>query len=300
MHKTIHPMLAGSLPPEKLKELWNNPDWICEEKIDGSRYVLQYDSHGIPLLTSRKRSVKTNEMVDKTQNLMGYVCEKNVKFKNTIIDGEIQGGNSFGDTVSLMGSTPERAQQMLKDGFKVKYIVYDILEYQGTDLRNRPFNIRRLKLQNFLLNYHNPYIELIRVLPNEPSSFDQIVSEGGEGVILKHKMSQYQEDKRGKDWIKVKKTDTFDGIIIGMTEGTGKYKKSMGALRIGQYVGDEIVEVATISGMTDDQRDYFSQNIQKLNGQVIEFEAQEKTKKRYRHPRFVRLRNDKSPTECKF
>ena len=85
-----------------------------------------------------------------------------------------------------------------------------------------------------------------------------------------------------------------------MKKGTGKYKDTMGALRIGQYIKNEIVEVANISGMTDEQRTYFSENIKTLNGQTIEFEAQEKTKKRYRHPRFVRFRNDKSPLDCKF
>jgi ATP-dependent DNA ligase len=78
-------------------------------------------------------------------------------------------------------------------------------------------------------------------------------------------------------------------------------------------------EVAKVSGMTDKQRDSFwnylkkfgiedetgyilpdNLDYKKILVQVIEFTAQEKTKQRYRHPRFLEMRYDKDFNECLF
>ena len=37
-----------------------------------------------------------------------------------------------------------------------------------------------------------------------------------------------------------------------------------------------------------------------MRGEIVEFLAQEKTKARYRHPRFVQIREDKPREDCKF
>jgi ATP-dependent DNA ligase len=53
--------------------------------------------------------------------------------------------------------------------------------------------------------------------------------------------------------------------------------------------------------MSDEERNNFWNNKKKFVGRIIEFKAQEKTKDfRYRHPVFVRMREDKNATECIF
>lgn len=293
-------MLASGADEEVLKHVWGNKHWICEEKLDGSRYILQFNSSGRPLLTSRKISVKTNLPVDKTANLRGYVVGDCMGLAGTILDGEIVGGDSFGNTVSLMGSSPERAQKMLKDGFRVRYCVYDILQYRGEDMRDVPLGNRKAALQRAVDFYANPYIEYVKTLPNKEQSYLDIVKNGGEGVILKMLNGLYVEGDRSKHWLKVKKSETYDGVILGFTEGNGKYENLIGSIRVGQMVNGSMDEVATISGMNDEDREHFTNNQYKYIGKVVEFKAQQKTEARYRHPVFVRVRHDKSPNECKF
>lgn len=303
--KTIYPMLADSVSEEKLKGLWENPKYVCEEKLDGSRYILQFDSMGFAHLTSRKLSVKNGLPVEKTENLKGYVVKNDIRFADTILDGEILGGDTFGDTVSLMGSSPQKAQEKLKGGFKVRYVIYDVLEFKGQNLEKFPWSYRRGILNAIISMSNNKHWELVRTLPNSEESFHKVVSEGGEGVILKDTESLYEQNTRSRCWIKVKKAETFDAIIIGFNLGTGKYSNTLGNLVLGQYFIDvsgkkELREVATISGMTDEQRHDLWQNKQKYLNTVIEFKAQQKTEARYRHPQFIRFREDKSPEQCIF
>ncbi len=304
MFREIIPMLASSVGEEKLNKLWGDFNWRCEEKLDGSRYILQFDSKGKPHLTSRRISVKTGKLVDKTENLRGYVVNDCPELANTILDGEIVGGSCFGDTVSLMGSSSARAQELLKNGMKVRYYLFDILMYQGMNFvkARMDFTSRREWLTKAINipKLINPYWKVLTQLPNAKSSFDKIVKTGGEGVILKNICGLYTEGDRSKDWIKVKKIQTYDGVILDAYEGTGKYKNNLGSLSIGQYIKGKLVEVATVSGMNDIQRQDFWDNCLKYQGVCIEFEAQQKTKNRYRHPRFVRLRPDKSLKDCIF
>lgn len=304
MFKKVTPMLASSVSEEKLVRIWGDSNYRCEEKLDGSRYILQWDAKGKPCLTSRRLSVVTGKLVDKTENLRGYVVKDCPELANTILDGEIVGGCNFGDTVSLMGSSAEHAQELLSSGMEVNYYLFDILKYKGMDFVKvkMDFISRRAWLEKAIAipKIRNPYWKVITQMPNNKSSFDTIIKKGGEGVILKSIWGIYEEGIRSADWIKVKKVETYDGVIIGAIKGTGKYKNTLGSLRIGQYRCGKLVEVATISGMNDAQRDNFWKHIKNYNRKVVEFSAQMTTKCRYRHPRYSRLRPDKSPKDCIF
>ena len=58
--------------------------------------------------------------------------------------------------------------------------------------------------------------------------------------------------------------------------------------------------VCECSGMTDEERDYFTRNRFSALGSVVEVKANEimKDSGRLRHPRFLRVRNDKEPDRC--
>lgn len=299
--KIIHPMLAKAVPDKILDKCFNNKNWICEQKMDGSRYILQFDKNGIPHLTSRQVSVKNGLPVEKTSNVIGHVARVYKSLAGTILDGEILGGGTFSETVKLMGSSPDKAQKMLAEGYKVRYVLYDILEYQGEDLRGKTLKERKGFLKAAFNKANNPTWELVRQLENDRRSFREIVKAGGEGVILKEISGTYIEGVRPNFWLKVKKIDTHEAIITGMNSGTGKYADTLGALVISQYVNGKLQEVATLSGMTDEQRNDFWSNKKKYIGRIIEFKAQEKTKDfRYRHPVFIRMREDKNSKECIF
>src|SRR5206468_180471 len=145
------------------------------------------------------------------------------------------------------------------------------------------------------------------------------------GVMLKNvhapyvKVSVGEREHRSKDtWIKVKRYDTYDVVIMGFTkptkEYTGKHPGTwpyiedgvlvtrdyhndwIGAVRFGQYNDQwKLVEIGQTNGMSDEDKKFFTENQDQLLRTVMEVGAMSQSKKTgaLRHPRFIRLRPDK-------
>ena len=65
-------------------------------------------------------------------------------------------------------------------------------------------------------------------------------------------------------------------------------------------VGKYVMIVCECSGMTEEEREYFTRNRADVIGSVVEVKANEimKDSGRLRHPRFLRIREDKEPDRC--
>lgn len=108
-------------------------------------------------------------------------------------------------------------------------------------------------------------------------------------------------------WWKVKVEPTIDCVVMGVVPGTGKYRNLVGSLRLGlwpdEYVDGkaDLKEIATASGMTDEQRREMTHMDQRsrLRGRVVEVQFQRVgSGGRLLHPRFVRWRADKLSEDC--
>lgn len=130
----------------------------------------------------------------------------------------------------------------------------------------------RLKL--FLV--FNPTKEFINeVMQNQ-------VAKGFEGLIL----------RQGDKWLKVKPKETADVLVTGFQYGTGKHEDSMGALLTTKgKVGTGFSDIDRMYWYTM----YELHGLQWLTKQLIEVEYMELTTAgKFRHPRFIRIRDDKT------
>ena len=120
----------------------------------------------------------------------------------------------------------------------------------------------------YLTTIENPTKEQILEL------FNLARDKGFEGLVLR------QDDK----FIKVKSKETYDVEILDIVEGTGRNKNRLGAF---------ITNMGKVgSGLTDLDRDKYYNK--KYIGETIEVDCMELTPSgKFRHPRFVRLREDK-------
>jgi DNA ligase-1 len=113
---------------------------------------------------------------------------------------------------------------------------------------------------------------------------DAIIAQGGEGMVLKAADSPYK-GKKSIHWCKLKGEETEDLKVIGWEYGKGKYKETVGKL-----LCDRNGVTVKVSGMKDAERDEFLHHLPEM----IEVEFQEVTPSgSLRHPRFVRVREDK-------
>lgn len=91
--------------------------------------------------------------------------------------------------------------------------------------------------------------------------FNELLLRGEEGIILKDK-SGFWENKRSKTQIKFKGEEECDLRIVGIEEGTGKYKGKLGAIKCES--ADGVIKVSVGSGFTDADREQGEELIGKI------------------------------------
>lgn len=99
--------------------------------------------------------------------------------------------------------------------------------------------------------------------------FHKFLNVGWEGLMLKNWDAVY-EFKRTKNLLKMKLMDTIDLVVTDVYEGTGKYTGMLG----GVYVDYKGYQVGVGSGWSDEQRQYYWQDKNKIVGKTIEIAYQ--------------------------
>ena len=289
-------------------------DWIAEEKLDGERLVLQFNGVSRGRATTRRVSKKTGLLNEKTNNvphLRDLIQRAPNVLADCVLDGEVMyvgardASGSLGNVQSIMNSKPERAVEIQKEKGWVQYVVFDLLVYHGTDLRDEPYGNRRVLLATLLERLRQVLPDAMEIIKMPDfSTFgsykvfcEGIWARGGEGVVLKDMNATYGESQA---WLKVKREQTYDAFVTGYEMGEGKYEGLIGTLICSAYdENGNVVEVAKVIPGTDEERKAYTENFSLIEGQVLELTAQEVTKyRRLRHPRIKRMRPDKAPEQC--
>lgn len=352
------PMLALQIKnkdKETQNEIWNNQDkWLAEEKIDGSRQILcWFKEDGCLDAYSRNTSVSDYLPISYSKKLYDNVNVNLLKdIPDFVIDGELvlkdtevhkdESINIIADTPLNMVSAILSADYELSKTFQrlnpVKLVVFDILMYDGENLTNKPLRERK-KYLDLVFNKLKDIIS-IELVPNShglttKEFYNQIVSVGGEGLVVKDLDSTYDiKGKRAGEWVKIKRSvtgslleqnygDTFDCFVIGFNEGAKGTRNEglVASLNFGIYLLDEnnqvikddngipkIHHVATVGGLTDELKyaityKDFNNEVQlrpDVYGAVGVIDGQDLSDKNLRlaHAKLISWRNDKSAEQC--
>lgn len=241
--------------------LWDDPDWIAEEKYDGDRRIAQFCGK-IVRFTGRRKSVKDGLFVEKTENvphlsnrwtgrLTATECGLAptpghlAALEGTVLDGEMvcppdpvagcYGGGLSKYVTSIMGSLPEEAVRKQIERGWLRYVVFDILFLKGKDLRGAPLRVRQHHLSDVVSAWGNPFVsQAERSTTAKRAMYDRIVKAGGEGVILKALDHKYGDKAL---WVKVKKIATYDVVIIGFKPAKETSRKVNGTVSRTKYAG---------------------------------------------------------------
>ena len=112
-------------------------------------------------------------------------------------------------------------------------------------------------------------------------------SETTEGIVLKRLDSPYGSGTT-KDWLVHRHREVRRGVILDVVEGRGKLRGTAGSVVVGQrFAGGGLRRVASLDGMTMDQRHYVWRNRRSLVGTVVSFASQGRTESGYRRPRLL-------------
>jgi bifunctional non-homologous end joining protein LigD len=318
MPKAIHPMLATATDKP-----FDDPNWLFEIKWDGYRAVA-FIEEGELRLVSRTQ----NDLTKQFRELADL--PKSVSAQSAILDGEIvaldaQGRPSFSLMQQRAGFRPGKHRLPGKEGVPVIYYTFDLLYLDGADLRLVPLEQRKETLQSIISNS-----DLVHFSDHYPekglSLFDAAKQRGLEGIVAKKRNSLYEE-KRTREWLKIKITATRDCVIGGYTDPDGS-RDHFGALVLGLYDKQErLIHVGQV-GTGFDQRTLkqIADRLRPLETKknpfhgevaalrkvhfvrpelVAEVKFSEWTHEtaeggmKLRAPVFIGLRHDKSPEECR-
>jgi len=328
-------------------------DWIAEEKFNGCRLLIAYHPEEGFTFYSRNESDVDFLPIDYTEKCLlihDNKVQRPGEFKNTlkysfILDCEViaqanidttefrKVGNVTASeqnaTSAILSIDTEDSHKLQMTQAPLVFHIFDILYYKDW-ITAKPLRVRKQvqeKLVNHLRDKFNlPFINSV-VYEDKTDLFDRIVSEGGEGIVLKHLEKPYITTSSRKRDVQVKykrsmvqaKDDEIpdiDAFITGFSQSTkGKANEDyIGGLKVSVYLDSyeegNMHHVATISGIPLDLRKRLtildSEGEPTLNPKymykVITIDGMSASSKslRFTHasvPDWT-FRDDKSPKDC--
>jgi bifunctional non-homologous end joining protein LigD len=225
MPTAIQPMLASIA-----EDPFDNPNWLFEIKWDGYR-VLSFIDNGRVRMVSRNQ----NDLGPRYPELREL--PKLVNAKSAILDGEVvvldeQGRPSFSLMQQRTGIRAHGRQAASRPDLPIIYYVFDLLYLDGYDLRRVGLDDRKRALKQIL-----PAGELVRFSDHHAGQgvalFQVAKQKGLEGIVAKKCDSCYEE-RRSREWLKIKITQTADCVIGGYTSPEGA-RQYFGSLVLGLY-----------------------------------------------------------------
>jgi len=291
-----------------------------EADIERSDMVLQrkYDGSRIIVIKGADIEMWTRSWKNEISGFYPEVVEELRKLVDGIYDAEMTFFDANGDDSILTVLSPPGSEARI--GKTPKLMIFDVLEYDGQDVRNLTFEERQHILVTLLKDKGFKHIEkIISITKNKTAYLEKLRQRGLEGAVLKRCGSRYVEGTRSKDWLKVKFWRSDDVIILGATKGKGVRASTFGALILGQYDrSGKLKYVGKTSGFTNDvllelssELKNHETNMSSISDHipdvkiwtspdlVCEMKFMERTDDgKMRFPDFVRLRDDKLPREC--
>ncbi|NHJ20364.1 MAG: ATP-dependent DNA ligase [Candidatus Lokiarchaeota archaeon] len=259
----IRMMLASRVPYGEIIEKLGSP-FIAEYKLDGERLQIHKQGQDIKLFSRRLLEI-SEQYPDVCQTI-----NENIQVDNVIIEGEVVAMDSVYEKMLPFQVLSKRRRKYDVEGVMkevpVCLFLFDLLKYKDESFIDKPFLVRRKKLEEIVLERDELRIVKSVLINNtdELLEFFNIArNEGNEGVMAKSikDNSVYQAGNRGFLWIKLKGLeggklkDTVDVVLIGAFYGkgrrTGVYGTYIGAV-YDPINGIFIAFTRFFSGLTDE------------------------------------------------
>ena len=294
-----------------------------EWKYDGARMQIHKMDDEVQLY-SRKLENVTKSLPD-----IVNLIKKDVTFKRAILDGEV---------IAIGKDGKPRPFQDILRRFRRKYDVeqmakeipfhlslFDVL-YDGQSLIDLPLSERRKVLERSIRTKHSSKIIVAPQLITSDftvadSIYQEALSAGHEGLMIKNPKSAYTPGKRGKNWLKIKPVmETLDLAVIGAEWGEGRRANLIGSYSLACRDEDTngLLGIGRVgTGITDEQlaelTELFKDIIVSETGKEIDIKpeivfeiAYEEIQKSQnyksgfalRFPRLISVRSDKSVEEA--
>jgi len=287
-------------------------DWLLERKFDGERCVARKAGGEV-----RLESRTAKDLTDTYPEVRGAVAGQ--RDRELLLDGEVVAFDgeqtSFSRLQRRLGVTNPTPE--LVAAYPVVFCVFDLLELDGDDLRDRPLLERRARLAEAVRQ--SAALQLSEAWRDDSQRrFARACRSGWEGLIAKRAQAPYVAG-RSRDWLKLKCVWEQEFVIGGYTDPAGS-RTDFGALLVGYFEGGRLRYAGKVG------TGYTAAMLRDLGARLRELEtpdspfvdarpiprgthwvrpelvaqigfAEWTNDGRLRQPRFLGLRDDKRPAE---
>lgn len=229
------PMLAlriDSLKQEQQDEVWNDDQWVLEQKLNGVRCRIVSTGNGIHLYSRHNSDVDLLPIEFTEKILFPDACDLSKITKEFIIDCEMESDNPNICTImgnngvvtnsqlqavtSLISSNTARAKAIQRNNnLRLVFNSFDCIYYDGQWIMNESLVRRRELAEEIVKALESCGFNIRRVrmcqdntLEGKKKFYNDIVSHGGEGCVAKRLNGLYIPDttRNFNGWIKLKKS----------------------------------------------------------------------------------------------
>ncbi|UNQ72495.1 ATP-dependent DNA ligase [Infirmifilum sp. NZ] len=314
--RPVKPMLADMAysPLEVLRE--HSGYTSAEFKYDGVRVQVHVKNGRVEIFSRRMHRITEflPDVVDKVR--------EHVKAESAVVDGEAVGvvaGRpvAFQELARRFRRKNELRSFLRSVPFQVYF--FDILYLNGRMLIDEPYVTRRNLLEDALEGELLARQKFVSSVEELEAFYEEAVREGHEGVVCKQPGSNYEPGVRGKKWLKLKKVDTVDCVIVAAEWGHGRRAGWLSDYYLAvrdENTGGFVVVGKTFKGLTDAEFEEMTRKLLELKtreeGWVVHVKPQIVVEVDYseiqRSPRYSsglalrfarirRIRPDKSPDD---
>jgi len=300
----------------------------AEYKYDG--FLMQIHKHDgkIDLFTRRLENV-TTQFPDVVERI-----EKHVKGDNYIIEAEAVGIDLKTGNYLPFQNISQRIKRkydihLLAKEFPVEVNVFDVIFYNGENQLKTPFAERRKMIESMVESVPQQIMPGTQKLVSTPEEVDKFYQEslaaGNEGIMMKNLEGIYKPGLRVGYGMKIKPVmEPLDVVIVGAEKGEGKRSEWFASFviavrntetneyleigRVGTGLKEKEEEGVTFNKLTELLQPLITKDMGRevtvkpfvvieVNYEEIQASPTYSSGYALRFPRFVKLREDRSPEE---
>ncbi len=241
----ILPMLA-----KRVDELPDAGSWIFEPKWDGFRALVFRDRDEIEIQSRDEKPLNRYfpELVETLREQLPARC---------VLDGEIviaRNGSLDFESLQLRLHPAASRVKLLSKQIPSSIVFFDVLAEGDRDLRDKPFEERRLELES-LLSSAQPPIHLTPATRDSSVASDwfrRFEGAGLDGVVAKPVAGTYEPNKRVM--LKIKHERDCDCVVAGFRWYKKGDRTDVGSLLLGLYDDSGALQHVGVCASFSDER----------------------------------------------
>jgi DNA ligase-1 len=244
---------------------------VVEQKLDGLRVQVHREGEHVVVYSRNLRDI--------TDDHPGVVeAARKLPANRFILDGEALLVAEDGTPLAFQDSMSRHDS----GGSRLSPYFFDVLLHDETDLIDLPLATRRATLESLV----PPGARVGAIVTSDPaeaeSFFEETVTGGFEGVVVKDLTQPYEAGRRGSGWLKIKPVHTLDLVVLAAEWGSGRRQGWLSNLHLGAVGpdGGYVMLGKTFKGLTDEMLEW-------QTGAFLEIEDHREGHVVYLEPRIV-------------